>query len=167
VAESIARQLDLDEIHAELLPGDKVRHVENLAASHHRLAMVGDGINDAPALAAAPLGIALGRDGSDTALEVADIVIMTPKLERLGELVTLGRHCRQILWQNIVFALATKLAVLLLAAAGLATMWMAVFADAGAGLLVTFNGLRLTRPSDRPPENPGQGEKRQAPPFGV
>ncbi|HBO46405.1 MAG TPA: heavy metal translocating P-type ATPase [Planctomycetaceae bacterium] len=158
VAEAIARELNLDEIHAELLPEDKVRHVENLAASHDRLAMVGDGVNDAPALAAAPLGIALGRDGSDTALETAGVVVMTPNLDRLVELMTLGQRCRRILWQNIVFALTTKLAVLLLAAAGLATMWMAVFADVGAGLLVTFNGLRLARATDRPSEDSAEDE---------
>jgi len=143
VAESIAKELDIDETHAELLPEDKVRQVEALAARSRRLAMVGDGVNDAPALAAAPLGIALGRHGSDTALETADVVVMTPKLDRLAELVLLGRRCRRILWQNIAFALAIKSAVLLLAASGMATMWMAVFADVGAGLLVTFNGLRL------------------------
>jgi len=143
VADPIGRELGFDETFAELSPEEKVRRVEALAARHPRLAMVGDGVNDAPALAAAPLGIALGRQASDTALMAADVVVMTPALGRLAELVVLGRRCRRILRQNIFFALAVKAVVLALAAVGAATLWMAVFADVGASLLVTSNSLRL------------------------
>lgn len=143
VASRLATELGIDEVHAELLPEDKVKVVQELTGRFTHLAMVGDGVNDAPALAAASLGIALGSQSSDTALETADIVVMTPDLRRLVELVLLGRRVRRVLGQNIVLALATKGLVLLLAAAGLATMWMAVAADVGASLLVTLNGMRL------------------------
>ena len=143
VAERIGQRLGLDEVHAELLPEDKVARTRELAARYPHLAMVGDGVNDAPALAASRLGIALGSEASDTALETADVVVMTPQVGRLPELIRLGRRCRRILLENIYLALSIKAAVLLLAAAGLATMWMAVAADVGASILVIFNGLRL------------------------
>ncbi len=143
VASRLATELGIDEVHAELLPEDKVEVVQQLVDRFHHLAMVGDGVNDAPALAAASVGIAVGSQSSDTALETADIVVMTPDLGRLVELVLLGRRVRRVLGQNIVLALATKGLVLLLAASGLATMWMAVAADVGASLLVTLNGMRL------------------------
>lgn len=143
VADAMGRELGLDETLAQLSPEEKVRQVETLAARYPRLAMVGDGVNDAPALAAAPLGIALGRQASDTALSAADVVILTPALGRLAELILLGRRCRRILRQNIIAALGIKAAVLVLAALGAATLWMAVFADVGASLLVTSNSLRL------------------------
>jgi Cd2+/Zn2+-exporting ATPase len=143
IADRLAKQLGLDEVHADLLPEDKVERVKTLAAARPYLAMVGDGVNDAPALAAAPVGIAMGKQASDTALETADVVILTPQLSRLPELVRLGRRVRSILWQNISLALAPKLAVLILAALGMATMWMAVAADVGASLIVIANGMRL------------------------
>ena len=142
-ARHLAETLGIDEVHAGLLPEDKVACVRRLAARYPHLAMVGDGVNDAPALAAAHLGIALGAQSSDTALETADVVVMTPQLGRLGELVRLGRRCRRILAENITLALSIKAIVLLLAVAGLATMWMAVAADVGASILVTFNGMRM------------------------
>jgi Cd2+/Zn2+-exporting ATPase len=143
VAAAIARELGIDEVHAELLPDDKVREVTHLANRVPSLAMVGDGVNDAPALAASDLGIALGSGASDVARETADVVIISPQLERVPELIRLGRRCRRLLAQNVVLSLAMKLLVLLLALADLATMWMAVAADVGASLLVISNGMRL------------------------
>jgi Cd2+/Zn2+-exporting ATPase len=143
VARRIAGQVGIDQLHAELLPEDKIAVVQHLAQDHPRLAMVGDGVNDAPALAAAPVGIALGSGASDTALETADVVVLAPHLERVGQLIQLGRRTRRLLWQNITLALAIKALVLLLAAGGLATMWMAVAADVGASILVISNGMRL------------------------
>jgi Cd2+/Zn2+-exporting ATPase len=142
-AQWIAGQLGIDDARAELLPQDKVDEVARLVQTHPRMAMVGDGVNDAPALAASRLGIALGSQASDTALETADVVIMSPKLERVVELLRLGRRTRAVLWQNILLSLAIKALVFVLAALGIATMWMAVAADVGASMLVIFNGMRL------------------------
>lgn len=152
VARHVAAELHIDEVHAELLPADKVQAVRRLADEHPRLAMVGDGVNDAPALAAAAVGIAFGSQASDVALETADVVVMSPRLEKIGELLRLGRRCRRILAQNITLALAIKAAVLLLAVAGpenLAKLWLAVAADVGASLLVISNGMRLVGGTDR------------------
>jgi Cd2+/Zn2+-exporting ATPase len=142
VAQAVAREIGIDEVYAELLPQDKIDRVRALS-SNGRLAMIGDGVNDAPALAAADVGIALGGQSSDTAMETADVVVMSPNLSKVAELVRLSRRCRGILRQNIGFALATKLSVMLLAGFGEATMWMAVAADVGASLLVIANGLRM------------------------
>jgi Cd2+/Zn2+-exporting ATPase len=148
VAQKMAAELGIDQALADLLPADKVAEVERLAVDHPHLAMVGDGVNDAPALAAAAVGIAFGSQASDTALETADVVAMSPNLARVAELVRLGRRCRRILSQNIAFALALKAAVLLLALAGpdeLAKLWLAVAADVGASLVVISNGMRLLK----------------------
>ncbi len=142
VARAIAHEIGIDEVYADLLPHDKIEHVRSLA-EHGLLAMVGDGVNDAPALAAADIGIALGGQASDTAMETADVVVMTPDLAKIAELMRLGRQCRRLLKQNIGFSLATKLGVIALAAAGFATMWMAVLADVGASLIVIANGMRM------------------------
>ncbi|MCC7084741.1 MAG: cation-translocating P-type ATPase [Pirellulales bacterium] len=141
-AEKIAREVGIGEVYADLLPQDKINRVRSMS-SGGTLAMVGDGVNDAPALAAADLGIALGGQSSDTAMETADVVIMAPDLAKLPTLMRLGRRCRKLLKQNIAFALGTKLFVMLLALAGLATMWMAIAADVGASLLVIANGMRM------------------------
>ena len=143
VAAHIAQQVGIDEIYADLLPEDKVATVQLLTASRPQLAMVGDGVNDAPALAASRLGIAFGSQASATALETADVVVMSPQLARLPELIRLGRRTRRILKQNITLALLVKALVLILAALGWATMWMAVAADVGASLVVIANGMRL------------------------
>ena len=127
------------------MPEDKARCVKELAAERPHLAMVGDGVNDAPALAASRLGVALGSQASDTALETADVVVMSPQLARLPELVRLGRQCRRRLGENIALALVAKGLVLVLAAFGHATMWMAVAADVGASLVVIANGMRMMR----------------------
>ncbi len=142
VAQTIAREIGISEVQAELMPQDKIDHVRLLAKAG-RTAMVGDGVNDAPALAAADVGIALGGQSSDTAMETADVVVMAPDLSKVAQLVRLSRRCRRLLKQNIVFALATKLGVLLLAAVGFATMWMAVAADVGASMIVIANGMRM------------------------
>lgn len=142
VAKSIAGDLGIDEVYSDLLPQDKIALVQKLRRESS-LAMVGDGVNDAPALAAADLGIALGGQSSDTAMETADVVIMSPDLRRVPTLIRLSRRCRRLLKQNISFALATKLGVMCLAAAGAATMWMAVAADVGASMVVIANGMRM------------------------
>lgn len=148
VASAMADRLGIDRAYADLLPADKVEHVRQLKGEYANLAMVGDGVNDAPALAAATIGIAFGSQASDVALETADIVLMSPHLRRLGELLRLGRRCRRILWQNIGISLSLKGAVLLLALAGpdeLAKLWLAVAADVGASLVVISNGMRLLK----------------------
>jgi Zn2+/Cd2+-exporting ATPase len=143
-ANAMAQSVGIDEVQAELLPQDKIERVKKLSATA-RTAMVGDGVNDAPALAAADIGIALGGQSSDTAMETADVVIMSPELGKVAELIRISRRCRTLLKQNIAFSLATKLAVIALAAAGFATMWMAVLADVGASLVVIANGMRMLR----------------------
>jgi Cd2+/Zn2+-exporting ATPase len=144
VAESIAQQIGIDRCYGELLPDEKVSQVRKIAAENWPMAMVGDGVNDTPAMAASQLGIALGAEASDTALETADVAIMTADLGRVVELIRLGRRTRRILGQNIFLALAIKAIVLAAASVGLATLWMAVVADVGASMLVIANGLRLT-----------------------
>jgi len=144
-AQAIGKQLGLDEIRAELLPQDKVRVVKELRETYGSVAMVGDGVNDAPALAAATMGIAMGTAGTDAALETADIALMADDLSRLPFLLNLGKKTLRIVKQNIVLAIGIKAAFLALAIPGYATLWMAVFADMGASLLVIFNGLRMLR----------------------
>jgi len=148
-ARKMAEELDVDQVRTDLLPADKVAEVRRLAVERPHLAMVGDGVNDAPALAAAAMGIAFGSQASDAALETADVVAMEPDLSHVGELIRLGRRCRRILSQNIAIALTLKAAVLLLALAGpdeLAKLWLAVAADVGASLVVVSNGMRLLKP---------------------
>lgn len=132
-------------VRAELLPTDKQAALAALQQNHGVAAMVGDGINDAPALAQAELGIAMGGIGSDVALETASVVIMNDDLRRIPELLQLAQRTHTILWQNILLALGIKLIFLVLALLGVATLWMAVFADTGATLLVVLNGLRMLR----------------------
>jgi Cd2+/Zn2+-exporting ATPase len=144
-AQAIATQAGIDEVRANLLPGDKVNAVEALLAERGAVAMVGDGVNDAPALARATVGIAMGGAGSDQALETADIALMGDDLRLLPFLVRLSRQTRRVILQNVGFSLAIKALFLALALAGMATLWMAVFADVGASLLVILNGMRLLR----------------------
>jgi Cd2+/Zn2+-exporting ATPase len=144
-AEAVAEATGLTELRAELLPEDKVAAVEELVRRHGAVAMVGDGINDAPALARATLGIAMGAAGSDAAIETADIALMADDLGRLPWLIRHSRRTLRTIRQNIVFALGVKAAVFVLALAGIATLWLAIAADMGASLLVIANGLRLLR----------------------
>ena len=144
-AEAIASQAGIDKAQGNLLPEDKLAAIEQLQAQYGPTAMTGDGINDAPALARANIGIAMGAAGTDTAMEAADIVIMNNDLRRIPEVIQLSKRTRSILLQNIVLALGIKAVFLVLAILGNASMWMAVFADMGASLLVVGNGLRLLR----------------------
>jgi Cd2+/Zn2+-exporting ATPase len=142
-ADAIAREVGIDEVHAELLPEDKVRKIEELVARYGTVAMVGDGINDAPALARASLGIAMGAVGSDAAIETADIALMTDDISRLPWLVRHAKRTLAIIRQNIIFSLGVKAVFFMLTFAGMATLWGAIAADVGASLLVVANALRL------------------------
>lgn len=144
-ANAVAAELGIDEVHAELLPADKVGEVEKLLGSQNekeRLAFVGDGINDAPVLTRADIGIAMGSMGSDAAIEAADIVLMDDDIRKIASLVKIARKTLGIVKQNIVFALAIKVLVLLLGALGMANMWEAVFADVGVSVIAILNSMR-------------------------
>lgn len=147
-AEAVARELGIDEIHAELLPGDKVSKVEELLARQEgksKLAFVGDGINDAPVLTRADIGIAMGSMGSDAAIEAADVVLMDDDVGKIASIVRISRKTLAIVKQNIVFALAVKALVLLLGAFGVANMWEAVFADVGVSVIAILNSMRALK----------------------
>ena len=144
-ADAVAAELGIDEVHAELLPADKVGQVEKLLGAQNekeRLAFVGDGINDAPVLTRADIGIAMGSMGSDAAIEAADIVLMDDDIRKIASLVKIARKTLGIVKQNIVFALAVKALVLLLGALGMANMWEAVFADVGVYVIAILNSMR-------------------------
>ncbi len=143
--QAIARQVGIDDAQGNLLPEDKLAAIDALARPPHTVAMAGDGINDAPALARADIGFAMGAIGSDVALETADVAIMDDDLRRIPAFIRLSRRTVRVLKQNIVLAVAIKLVFLLLTISGHATLWMAVFADMGVSLLVVANGLRLLR----------------------
>jgi Cd2+/Zn2+-exporting ATPase len=140
----IADRLGIEQVRSELLPEQKLAAIAQLQAQAPT-GMVGDGINDAPALAGAAIGVAMGAAGSDTAMEAADVVVMDDDPQRLVELIRLSRCTWAVLWQNIALALGIKGAFLVLTLLGTATMWQAVFADMGTSLLVIANGLRLRR----------------------
>ncbi len=145
VAAAVARELGITEYHAKLLPGDKVVEVEHLLdakSDDSRLAFVGDGINDAPVLTRADVGIAMGAMGSDAAIEAADIVLMDDKPSNIATAIRIARNTMRIVWQNIIFALGVKLIILALAAFGLATMWLAVFGDVGVAVIAILNAMR-------------------------
>ncbi|WP_353741760.1 heavy metal translocating P-type ATPase [Pseudomonas fluorescens] len=144
-AQAIAAQVGIDEAKGDLLPGDKLQAIEALYAQGHRVGMVGDGINDAPALARSEIGFAMAAAGTDTAIETADVALMDDDLRKIPAFIRLSRQTSSILKQNIALALVIKAIFLGVTFAGVATMWMAVFADMGVSLLVVFNGLRLLR----------------------
>lgn len=147
-AESVAKELKLDEVHAELLPGDKVTQVEKLLkeqSEKEKLAFVGDGINDAPVLTRADIGIAMGSMGSDAAIEAADVVLMDDDVRKIAAVVRISRKTLRIVKQNIVFALTVKALVLLLGAFGMANMWEAVFADVGVSVIAILNSMRALK----------------------
>lgn len=148
-AEAIGREAGLTDIRGNLLPEDKLAAIQAMQKQYGATAMTGDGINDAPALAQADIGVAMGAAGTDIAMEAADVVVMNDDLRRIAETVRLSQRTHAVLWQNIVLALGIKVVFLLLALFDNASMWMAVFADMGASLLVVFNGLRLMRTSER------------------
>lgn len=148
VGEKVAQELGLDGVYAELLPDQKVEKLEMLdkkKSPKGKLVFVGDGINDAPVLARADIGIAMGGLGSDAAIEAADVVIMTDEPSKIVSAIKIAKRTRKIVWQNIVFALGVKAVVLILGAIGIATMWEAVFADVGVALIAVLNAMRVMR----------------------
>ena len=157
-AKAVAAEVGVDEVHAELLPADKVTEVEKLIAAGDRIggkskkgkrrnavAFVGDGINDAPVLSRADVGIAMGAIGSDAAIEAADVVLMNDRLSQIPFARRIAKRTVGIVMQNIIFALAVKAATLVLAACGIADMWLAVFADVGVAVLAILNAMRCLR----------------------
>ena len=153
VADHVATTLGLSEYHAELMPADKVKYIETLSRNEEgetrnektTIAFVGDGINDAPVLARADVGIAMGGLGSDAAIEAADVVLMDDKPSKIALAIRVARRTLAIARQNVVFAIGVKVAVLILAAVGIATMWLAVFADVGVTVLAVLNAMRALR----------------------
>ena len=144
-AEAIGRETGVSEIRAELLPDEKVAAIQELVKRYQRVAMVGDGINDAPALASASLGIAMGGAGSDAAIETADVALLSDDLSRLPWLIQHSRQTLAIIRQNITFSLSVKAIFVALTFLGAASLWAAIAADMGAALLVVANSLRLLR----------------------
>lgn len=152
VAEHVAAELGIDRVKSELLPGDKVEEVEKLLqekSPKEKLAFVGDGINDAPVLSRADIGIAMGALGSDAAIEAADIVLMDDNPKKIALAIQISRKCLRIVYENIIFALAVKAVCLLLGAVGIANMWMAIFADVGVMVLAVLNAIRCLRVKEK------------------
>ena len=150
VADRVAADLGVDEVYSELLPGDKVEQVERLLSKNkknEKLAFVGDGINDAPVLSRADIGIAMGAIGSDAAIEAADVVLMDDDPMKISKAIKISRKCISIVYQNIIFALGIKFLCLLLSAFGIANMWAAIFADVGVMVIAVLNAIRALKTS--------------------
>lgn len=148
VADKVAADLGVDEVHSELLPGDKVAEVEKLIsgkAPKEKLAFVGDGINDAPVLSRADIGIAMGAMGSDAAIEAADVVLMDDDPMKIAKGIRISRKCISIVYQNIALALVVKFGCLGLGAVGIANMWYAIFADVGVMVIAVLNAIRALK----------------------
>ena len=148
VADDIASKLNLDKVFSNLLPTDKVSKLEELYEGRDeksKIAFVGDGINDAPVLARADVGIAMGGLGSDAAIEAADVVLMTDEPSKIGKAIEISKKTNKIVWQNIIFALSIKIIVMILGAGGVATMWEAIFADVGVALIAVINAMRVMK----------------------
>ncbi len=143
-AEMIAKETGVESYYAKLLPEDKVEKLKEIRNKYGRVMFVGDGINDAPVLAGADVGAAMGS-GADAAIEAADVVFMTSSVEAIPEAISLAKQVNQIAMQNVVFALAIKALVMLLGLLGMANMWMAVFADTGVAMLCVLNSIRILR----------------------
>ena len=144
-ARQVAEELGIDEVHSELLPGDKVAQVEKLLdekGEKEKLAFVGDGINDAPVLSRADIGIAMGALGSDAAIEAADIVLMDDDPLKISKAIRISRKCLGIVYENIYFAIGVKVLCLILGAFGIANMWAAIFADVGVMIIAVLNAIR-------------------------
>jgi len=148
ISKNIAQKLKLDSYYAELLPQDKVEKVEKLMnqkSDRGKLLFIGDGINDAPVLAIADIGVAMGGVGSDAAIEAADVVIMTDEPSKVSSAIKISKKTMRIVRENILFAILVKVAILILSAFGIASMWAAVFADVGVSVIAILNALRILR----------------------
>ena len=155
--DAIAKQVGIDEAHGDLLPDQKIERVRGLLTEHSHVGMIGDGVNDAPAMAAASVGIAMGAAGTDTAIETADVALMQDDLSKVAEAIHIGRRAMRVIQANIIFALAVKAVFLVLALLGYTSLWLAILADTGATLVVIANALRLLkagRPMHQPPGRP-------------
>ena len=141
-ARAVAREIGLDEVRAKLLPEEKLTELQKLREKYGAVMFVGDGINDAPVLAGADVGAAMGS-GADAAIEAADVVFMTSAVEAIPQSLRIARSTKRISWQNVIFALAVKVAVMILGLCGFASMWAAVFADTGVAMICVLNSVRI------------------------